>query len=450
MTQKTSSIELQILLDAIKLSYRIVSGEQQVASSKESTHYTDHSAPYQKETGNPPRYESSTTSSKESTQYTVRSLQDLHGDNHTLRDDSRTSQAASPNFDVDRLLRLAAIHKLRPVLLAYDKEHGILPPEVRQQLEAIHQRQVMRNLKLTQVYLEVYHLLTEHGIEVLPMKGNLLIHTVYGNQQLRETGDVDILLRRSDVKRAVEILKQLDFRLRPDMNPQAHRYQNELVNMLVDSPHQSELPLSRGSDHVDVHWSAAQPYFGLHFQTDQVIDRAQIGDFFNAKVLLPVPEDALMLTVIHHGGKEHWKSLRHLLDFALMIKIHPPGPNFRESARKVGVLKAFDTGCQLLNQFGLLNDNFSTARLQDATYQKLITASWEQTTTKTARDQWFVKFPLRMRGKNPRQGLLKSFTTVVQAQIDHQKIQRYPDSFGIKAFTQKAFKLAYKLISGKN
>ena len=434
------SPELHILLEAVRFTYfKIVSGEQR-AASKDGTQHTVHSALDKKETNYPQRDASRILYGTNYFSHDVSRLS--HGDSHR-------SPAASSNFDVERLLRLAAIHKLRPVLLAYDKEFAILPSETRQQLEAVHQRQVMRNLKLTQVFLEVSKLLSDYGIEVLPMKGNLLIHTVYGNQQLRETGDVDILLRRRDVIRAVEVLKQLDFRLRPDMNPQTHKYQDELVSMMVNSPHQSEIPLTRGSEHLDVHWSAAQPYYGLTFSTDEVLDRAQQGNFFNSELLLPSPEDAIMLTLIHHGGKEHWRSLRHLLDFALLMNSEVNIPQIREKAREVGVQKAFDTGCQLLREYGLAPALTNSSPPTDPKYTNLIKASWENTTIKTARDHWFGQFPTRMRGNDSNFSLFKAFQMKVIMSIASNQLKSYPQPFGFKQTAKKATKLFFKLVSGK-
>ena len=147
--------------------------------------------------------------------------------------------AQIPQVDTKLLFTMAAKHRMRPVLLEFDRHAGFLSSSDRTRFEALQMVQARQSLAQVHALQQVIDELSKQEIDLIPMKGNLLVQEIYGNHQLREMGDIDLLLRREQVIDAVQVLKRLGYALRPDVFPQADRYQDELLYQLVSSPYQS-------------------------------------------------------------------------------------------------------------------------------------------------------------------------------------------------------------------
>ncbi len=349
-----------------------------------------------------------------------------------------------PNYNAHQLMFLAAKHRLRPILLEYDRHVGFLSATDRTRLEAYQMVQVRHSELQIHALRVVTEELAREGIELIPMKGNLLVQELYRNEQLREVGDIDLLLKREDVVQAVTVLKRIGYTLRSDEYPHAVRHQDELVRKIVESPYQSELPLSNGSLSLDVHWGIAQPYYGIPLNTDQVFERAEIRSLFGTKTLMPGLIDTIWMTVVHHGGKEYWKSFRHVLELDLFDqKMAWEGPETRkimeERFAQSGLTNTLTLGRELISE--LLDDREALSSKQRKRVLRHLIPIWEADMVNHARSTWLHEIFMRGISRPSVRMQLRFIPDVVRAKIDTGKLMSYPESFGPKELLNYSIKL---------
>jgi len=353
-----------------------------------------------------------------------------------------------PEVDPKTLLSMAAKHRMRPILLEFDRHAGFLTASDRTRLEAIQMVQVRQSLFQIHALQQVIQELSKHDIDLIPMKGNLLVQEIYGNHQLREMGDIDLLLKCDQVVEAVQVLKQLGYALRSDVYPQADRYQDELVHNLVASPYQSELPLSNGGISLDVHWGIAQPHFGLPLNPEGLFDRAEKRAFFGAPALMPSLTDTWWMTMIHHGGKEFWKNLRHLLELDLFeqhltAKSQETVEIRNQLARESYLTDSLTFGKALITE--LLDGRPALSRKHRKRVQHHLLPLWQSETLQNSRNYWFHEIPMRWYSRPSIWKQVRLIPDVIRTRIDTDRQIRYPEPFGPVKILIKATKLAGKI-----
>src|SRR5258708_2791560 len=129
-------------------------------------------------------------------------------------------ECASPSHDLqmlgdllrsvewNRLLVLAEEHGVVGHLAAslHDLEGDLVPPEMRQVLVERQRAQMFFSLRLT---AELFHILDRfksQGIGALVVKGPVLAVRAYGDPAMRAYGDLDLLVRQRDIRRATELM----------------------------------------------------------------------------------------------------------------------------------------------------------------------------------------------------------------------------------------------------
>jgi hypothetical protein len=128
--------------------------------------------------------------------------------------------------------------------------------------------------------------LEAEGIATLVVKGVPLTFTYYRNPALRPMADIDIVVRRSDARRALALLENLGWRRNERSSDEDFEYRHALQ---LFGPKDRELDLhwhllyEANDDAADEHfWSAARPF-----------------DFAGVATRMLDPTDALLHVVIH-------------------------------------------------------------------------------------------------------------------------------------------------------
>ncbi len=83
------------------------------------------------------------------------------------------------------------------------------------QLQAQFQAHARHNLLQTHTLLMLLDVFSRHGIPAVPYKRPLLGATLYGNLTLRPFCDLDVIVRKCDVRIAKELLIAQGFRRNP-------------------------------------------------------------------------------------------------------------------------------------------------------------------------------------------------------------------------------------------
>src|ERR1700676_5081625 len=118
----------------------------------------------------------------------------------------RLHDLAGNPVDWSALLTLADVHGMLPLLAARlrDCDEAIVPPEIRQKLRDRQRAQVVFTLSLTAELFRLLDRLAASGIETLLTKGPVLSMRCYGDPGLRQYGDLDLIVRGRDMKRATD------------------------------------------------------------------------------------------------------------------------------------------------------------------------------------------------------------------------------------------------------
>jgi Uncharacterised nucleotidyltransferase len=172
-------------------------------------------------------------------------------------------------------------------------------PQLTERLREIHRNAQVAaflwsaSLKST---LEEFH---NCGIPVIALKGPSLAERLYGDPALRTYCDLDLLVRRSDLHRAMGLLSALGF------TPTGRQVDNEQAWQRTDI-------------RIDLHHDAENPLF-FDFHINEVWQNARCADFHRVPVCLLAPADELLFLCLH-GVRHRFERLSHVLDSALAFR----------------------------------------------------------------------------------------------------------------------------------
>ncbi|HEX8070956.1 MAG TPA: nucleotidyltransferase family protein [Pyrinomonadaceae bacterium] len=220
-------------------------------------------------------------------------------------------------LDWSYVLLLTGRHGLLPLLHAHLNAvcPEAVPPEHRERLRDHARRVAAFNVLLTRELQKLIALFAAHGVEAMPYKGPALAEALYGDAALRQFSDLDILVRRADVRRARDLLLAEGYAPLP---PLTEGQQAVLLRT------QCNLPFTRERKRlvVELHWAVAAPRFASPFAPDDLWARRERGALGETPVSLPATED-LLLALCVHGSKHLWERLAWIADVAELLRQRP-------------------------------------------------------------------------------------------------------------------------------
>jgi hypothetical protein len=135
-------------------------------------------------------------------------------------------QKAREFTEWERLSVQAEEHGLGPLLYLHLRAAGVhLPPTTKRELQGLYLRHRHANQVRMRVLREILVAYDTAGIQALVLKGAALSHLIYPEPGLRPMGDIDILVKKSEARRAQNLLAELGFNapLPPDERlPEKH------------------------------------------------------------------------------------------------------------------------------------------------------------------------------------------------------------------------------------
>jgi len=244
------------------------------------------------------------------------------------------------NYNSEQLINKARFHKIRPILYRYHLEKKFLTPELTEIYETQRINQFQNNLRNLAEIKGVLKILNGQNIPCVLMKGNIFIHRIYGNQQLRETSDIDIFCSKNDVLSVCRILLDLGYVI---PTPNSKILKNEIaydpklelerLKERLKSRIFCEIPLVRLNHVIDLHWDISGLRFNFEFPFSKVLINSENYNFYGSSVLQPCIEDFFLMMILHHGGKEYWTNLRHIADLLAFLKTYEKKLNWDKIIR---------------------------------------------------------------------------------------------------------------------
>jgi hypothetical protein len=190
----------------------------------------------------------------------------------------------------------------------------LLPQELRATLQQSRRAYAVFALQLTSELFRLLQCCSEAGVEVLVTKGPALSVRCYGDAGMRQYGDLDLIVRQSDVRRVTELMLHLSYEPRVplaaiDANkiPGEYIFRNPTAHFFVE-----------------FHTERTLRYHPRPIQIEKLFNRRDYIAIDAHQVPAPSLEDELILNAVH-GTKHFWERLMWIADVAaLSCSSRPP------------------------------------------------------------------------------------------------------------------------------
>lgn len=220
-------------------------------------------------------------------------------------------------IDYEKVLKLATHHRVKPLVyhgLQHVQEELQFPKEVLATLERACKSITFRNLQLTAKMVQLVSNLQELGIPVLPYKGSVLAVDAFGDLSNRAFNDIDILIKLEDYDKVRQYLI--------DQNYETENIPDTILKNYFK--HHCEIAFRTSTNahtfhEVDVHWLFGQRMDQLDFSLDDIQNFTKSVQQFGLQFTSLNADGNLILTALHHGGKERWRRLKEINDITAIL-----------------------------------------------------------------------------------------------------------------------------------
>jgi hypothetical protein len=240
------------------------------------------------------------------------------------RDDGDLEWLPAATWDSRTFAEICDTHQLAPYV--YCRLQGLttiaIPPELLEHLRARFHEVCARNYQLAKKLVDLTSMFENEGVPVLAFKGPSLAMAVYGGLSLRQYQDLDLVIHKEHLEKAVHLMTGWGFRAiptpdRPQITPYRCRPENPR-----DVARGQEIPFRApdSSYYVDVHWQLGDIYWrSLSPDIEKLWERAERQDLPQGSVSTLCRED-LFLALCAHGTRHGWLYLKWLVDIAELLR----------------------------------------------------------------------------------------------------------------------------------
>src|SRR5229473_3431646 len=217
-------------------------------------------------------------------------------------------------------------------------EENLVPPEVRQTLIDRQRAQNFFTLRLTAELFRILDRFTSEGIGALTVKGPVLAVQAYGDPAMRAYGDLDLLVRQRDIRRATELMSAAGY---APAVPLSAIDAGKIPGQYLFSKPDSKLI-------VELHNDLTLRYFPRKLPLEEFFARQIRVRVDSHDVSALSLGDELVLICIH-GAKHFWERLMWIADVAALISRQTAinWERVADSAKAVGAERMLHTGLRL-------------------------------------------------------------------------------------------------------
>jgi Uncharacterised nucleotidyltransferase len=254
-------------------------------------------------------------------------------------------------FAGNRQAKLSTMHALlgRPIrwrlLFELADRHGVLPllantllslqeaipPERFSFLQKADQANVLKTLLLSRELIRILDHLTRQDIEVIPYKGLALAEIIYGDIALRQAGDIDLLIRAVDLRRAHVALGELGY------TPHLQLSEAE-QQAYLKSGYEYAFDGASGPHLLEVQWAVQPRFYTVDLAVDGLFERAFRATVAGYPIKALSLEDLFVVLALH-AAKHVWTRLIWLSDLARIIRCPLDWSQIAFRARQLGIVR---------------------------------------------------------------------------------------------------------------
>jgi Uncharacterised nucleotidyltransferase len=236
------------------------------------------------------------------------------------------ASSADPGSALDRVRRLLEKPVDWEMVLGLAEHHGtssllyqnllplgnMIPSPVLASLRQRYEGNIYTSLFLTRELIRIVDWLEGLGIDAVPYKGVVMSEVYYGDMALRQSGDMDLFVRKSDVGRIKSALRDLEYTTRlviPD----------EVLEDYIAAGYEWTFDSPAGPNLLELQWALQPRFYAVDFDMDGLFERAVKVTVAGHSVKTPSPEDLLLVLAVH-AAKHVWGRVIWLRDIAQILK----------------------------------------------------------------------------------------------------------------------------------
>jgi hypothetical protein len=238
---------------------------------------------------------------------------ELRGENR-----QRIAELASADLDWNQLVSVSYGHGIAPLVyhsLLEGDAVGLIPAAAAQQLRSSYYANAARNSLLYDDLRKLLLAFTQEKIAVIVLKGAALAETVYPHRALRPMSDIDLLVRK-------EQLRKVESKL-PNMGYVFDGYGKTREFYLE---HRYHWVFAKRSDvSVEIHWHIKRPEGPFSIDIDGLWQRAQRTKIAGVEALVLSPENLVLYLCQHLWKHKLLGGIRPLCDISEAIRYYADG-----------------------------------------------------------------------------------------------------------------------------
>ena len=223
---------------------------------------------------------------------------------------------AAGDIDWEYLFQLARRHSVVPLLYVQLDQHAadLVPAEQLARLKQHYLENSARNTILTAELCRLITLLAGTGIAAIPYKGPVLAQFAYGNVSLRRFVDLDVIVKKTDVLKAREILVNEGYTPTKSLS-----YDQQ--ELLLRTQHNMQFSRDNHRLIVELHWEVAPHLFASTVDAESLWQNLTTIDLNGTQVKTLSAAD-LLFSLCVHGSRHLWDRLSWICDIAELIARH--------------------------------------------------------------------------------------------------------------------------------
>ena len=227
----------------------------------------------------------------------------------------RIAALLQKELDWAYLKEIALRNGLMPILYQRLKSHAnSIPRSILTQWRHHSLSSAARSLVMTEELLSLLELFKAKGILAVPYKGPVLAASLYRDLTIRPFGDLDILIQRKDVFKAMDLMTSLGY--------QPHfQLTRTQVAAFLKSKYEFPLTHRNGWLTVELKWNLVEEFFSFPIDQEGLWKRLHPLPLNGKEILTFSPEDLLIILCMH-GAIHLWANLMWICDIAQLIDVH--------------------------------------------------------------------------------------------------------------------------------
>lgn len=218
------------------------------------------------------------------------------------------------DFNWDHLYDLAEYHAVRLQLDAFLSGSGLYgktPDDFAGKLQGACRKNLLDQLDSAREFFRIRDRIAGENLRAIPFKGFTLAENYYGGLAGRETSDTDLFICYADLPAIGKVMAGAGYRVGAPFLEKPDPKDCEYSYGLFEG--------GRCISFTEFHWRVAPDGFGLDITLDELSSQIIMDEIQGQPAEVFSHAASLLLTVMHHGGKDAFAKLKQVSDIARML-----------------------------------------------------------------------------------------------------------------------------------